>query len=103
MQQCGSSVTRPDIFIELYPATVLTLQQMARWTDTNTSSKAGPNLRSITETAFVVSLLSAAEIMSVTRPLAVCLQEQRQDLPGALKLIHAAQKCLEDKRLHAEK
>ena len=62
-----------------------------------------PNLRSITETAYVVSLLSAADVMSVTRPLAVCLQEQRQDLPGALKLIHAAQKCLEDKRLHAEK
>ena len=66
--------------IELFPAIVLTLQQISGWSDATSASKADPLLKAATAPTFMISLFATADIMAITRPLAVQLQDKQQDL-----------------------
>ena len=91
-----------DTFIELYPAVLLTLEQLAKWKDATTASKAGPLLNAVTEAVFLVSLHSTADVMALTRPLAIALQGEQQDLNRAVELVCGVQRCLRAKREKAD-
>ena len=89
-------------FIQLYDAVVLTLNQISKWSATANSSKAVSLLAAVTAFGFVVSLQSAASILSCTRPLAVKLQTENQDILGAMNLIKAVVETLSQRRKNAE-
>ena len=85
-------------FIKLHEAVLLTLRQIFEWADLTAATKADPLLKVVTESVFLISLHSAADAMSVTRPLAVALQGEEQDLTQAVDLVAGVRQYMRKKQ-----
>ena len=89
-------------FLELLDAIMLTLEHISKWRDTNSSAKASILLTAIKNGDFLLVLQATAKVMSYTRPLAVKLQKESQDLSGAVPIVDSVVEALIDLREQAE-
>jgi len=83
------------VFIELYKAILVALDEISEWEDIDTSSKAKQLMVIIEQPEFIITTHIIGKVFSVRMPLSCQLQTENIDLVTALKLAGDVQKLLE--------
>ncbi|XP_022162591.1 52 kDa repressor of the inhibitor of the protein kinase-like [Myzus persicae] len=83
------------VFIELYKAILVALDEISEWEDIHTSSKAKRLMIIIEQPEFIITTHIIGKVFSVSMPLSRQLQTENIDLLTALKVAGDVQKILQ--------
>lgn len=89
-----------SLFVQLFPLVVESLTAIQEFQDTETSSQAFSYLAAIQKPTFLVSMVVANQIFSLSHGLACLLQSKQMDLNMCIDLCEDLQKEMEDFRSH---
>lgn len=87
------------IFIELYDSILVALQEISKWVDLDTSSKAKQLLIAIQEPEFIITTHIVGKIFSISMPLSRQLQTENIDLVMALQLANDVKRRFKKKKV----
>ena len=74
------------------------LTAISKWADRNSSSKASILLAAISNSDFIISLLSTADILKLTLTISRLLQSPSLDLANASSAIEGVKEIFQEKR-----
>lgn len=77
---------------------VQALDEVSKWSDRTSSSKASILLAAISNSEFIISLLAMVDVLKLTMPITRLLQSPLLDLVNATSVIQGVKDILEEKR-----
>ena len=89
-------------FVDKYAEIIEALEDIEKWNDRDTASKAASLISAIATFQFIIVLYILQDLFSATVPVSAALQTRNLDVPAANELMRNTMKILEGKRAKAE-
>lgn len=82
---------------------VQALEIISQWQELETASKARSLIAALSESEFIISIVSLSDVLSITLPLSRYLQKEEVSLDRASEFVQSTIKSLDEKRINCEK